>query len=133
MDYSEELRGIMRRLPEIYRAGDVQGYLAHYASDLSANYSGILADSEEARKFMISLFEGSGKTLKFEMGDPKIQFSESTDAAVISYPWREHFLYGDGRQTDIEYYETDFWLRRNGEWKIANVHQSTVKEHPISA
>ena len=43
------------RIPEIYRAGDVQGYLAHYASDLSANYSGILAGSEEARKFMMSL------------------------------------------------------------------------------
>jgi ketosteroid isomerase-like protein len=132
MDYSEELRAIMRRLPEIYRAGDVQGYLAHYAPDLSASYSGVLANSEEARKFMMSLFEGDGKTLKFEMGIPKVQFSESTDAAVVSYPWREHFQYPDGHQTDIEYYETDVWLRRNGEWKIANVHQSTIKEHPIS-
>jgi ketosteroid isomerase-like protein len=131
MDYSEELRSIMWRLPEIYRAGDVQGYLAHYADDLSANYSGVVANSDEARKFIISLFEGDGKTLKFEMGDPKIQFGESTDAAVVSYPWREHFQHPDGHQTDTEYYETDVWLRRNGEWKIANVHQSTVKEHDL--
>lgn len=132
MGYAEELRGIMRRLPEIYRSGDVQGYLAHYAPDISAFYSGALMSSDEARKFLTSLFEGGGKTLDFQIGDPKMQFSESGDAAIVSYPWRERFQFNDGLQTDTEYFETDVWLRRNGEWKIANVHQSTVKEHPIS-
>ena len=131
MDYSEELRGIMRRLPEIYRSGDVQGYLAHYAPDMSAFYSGTLLGSEGARKFLTSLFAGGGKTLDFQMGDLKMQFSEGGDAAIVSYPWRERFLFEDGHETDTDYYETDVWLRRNGEWKIANVHQSTLREHPV--
>ena len=132
MTYAEELRGILRRLPEIYRAGDIPGYLAHYAPDISAYYSGTLMNSDEARKFIKSLFEGDGKTLDFQMGGPQIQFSESEDAAIVRYPWRERFLYGDGRVTDTEYYETDVWYRRDGAWKIAHVHQSTTKEHPIS-
>lgn len=131
MDHSAELRDIMRQLPNLYRAGDLEGYMHFYAPDITANYSGLFTDFAGACKFMRSLFAGGGKTLKFEMGDPKFQFSESTDAAVVSYPWREHFLFNDGHQTDVEYYETDVWLRRNGEWKIANVHQSTVKEYPI--
>ena len=132
MDYSAELRSIMRRLPDIYRAGDISAYLAHYAPDISANFSGSVMSSDEARKFITSLFEGGGKTLDFQIGDPQMQFSESGDAAIVRYPWRERFLYSDGHQTDTEYYETDVWYRRNGEWKIAHVHQSTVKEHPIS-
>lgn len=132
MNNSEELRNTLRRLPDIYRAGDISAYLAHYAPDISAYFSGILMSSEEARKFITSLFEGNGKTLDFQMGDPQVQFSESEEAAIVRYPWREHFRYGDGRETDTEYYETDVWFRRNGEWKIVNIHQCTVKEHSIS-
>jgi len=29
MDHTEELRAIMRRLPEIYRSGDIDSYLVH--------------------------------------------------------------------------------------------------------
>ena len=131
MDYSSELRDILRRLPDLYRSGDISGYLTHYASDMSANYSGILMSSEEACKFITSLFEGGGESLDFQMGDPQFMFSESTDAALVRYPWRERFRSNVGLETDIEYYETDFWLRRNGDWKIVQVHQSTTKEHPI--
>jgi ketosteroid isomerase-like protein len=132
MDKTEELRSILRKLPDVYRSGDIEGYLANYAPDLSANYSGLVMNSDEARKFLRSLFEGNGKTLHFQVGEFHMQFNESNDAAVISYPWREKFLFGDGRQTDTEYYETDVWFWRSGEWKIANVHQSTTKEHNIS-
>lgn len=87
---------------------------------------------DDARKFLRSLFEGNGKSLEFHVGEFQMQFSESDDAAVISYPWREKFQFGDGRITDTEYYETDVWFRRMGKWRITNVHQSTIKEHDIS-
>ena len=53
--------------------------------------------SQEAQKFLRSLFEGDGKTLDFKVGPFEMQFNESNDAAVISYPWREKFRFGDGR------------------------------------
>lgn len=133
MDKAEELRSIVRKIPDIYRSGDIEAVLAFYAPDLSASYSGVLMNYDDARKFLRSLFEGNGKTLEFHVGEFQMQFDESNDAAVISHTWREKFQHGDGRLTDIEYYETDVWFCRNGEWKISNVHESTVKEHDISA
>ncbi len=86
----------------------------------------------EVCKFIASLFEDGGKSLEFQIGDhDRIQFSESGDAAVVSYSWRERFRYADGHETDTEYYETDVWCWRIGEWKIAHIHLSTIKEHPI--
>lgn len=131
MDKAEELRAILRKLPDIYRSGDIDGYLSYYAPDVSANYSGLMANAEGTRKFLKSLFEGSGKTLEFYVGEFQMQFDESNDAAVVSYPWREKFQFGDGHVTDTEYFESDVWFRRDGRWKIVNVHQSTIKEHQI--
>ncbi len=132
MGNEDELRDIMQRLPELYRDGDIAGYLSHYASNLQAYYSGASMRFEEARNFIISLFESGGKTINFEMSKPTIQFSENSTAAVISYTWRERFRFKDGKETDTEYYETDVWFKRSREWKIVNVHQSTVKEYIVN-
>jgi uncharacterized protein (TIGR02246 family) len=132
MDYAEELRAIMHKLPAIYRSGDIESYLDYYAPDVTAFHSGTVRGPDETRKFLRSLFEGEGKIIKFEMNVPTIQYSEGKDAAIVSYPWREHFHFKDGRETDTEYYQTDVWLRRNEKWQIANVHESTVKVNPVS-
>jgi ketosteroid isomerase-like protein len=132
MDYAEELQAIIRKLPAIYRSGDIDSYLEHYAPDISAYYSGTAMTAIEAHQFIKSLFEGGGKTVKFEMTSPLVQFDESTEAAIVSYRWREHFRFNDGHETDTEYYESDVWYRRDGKWKIVNVHQSTIKEYPVS-
>ncbi len=132
MDNEDELRAIMRNLPEFYRTGDISGYLNHYAPDLQAFYSGTFMGFEEACKFIRELFESGGKSLNFEMGEMKIQFGENGISAVISYTWRELFLFKDGKQTDTEYYETNVWFRRKSEWKIVNVHLSTLRDYPIS-
>ena len=134
MANSEELRSIIRRLPDINNSGDIAAYLAHYAPDVTAYCVGSVMNTDEVRKFSTSLFEGGGKTLDFQIGNrDHLQFSESGDAAIVSYPWRERFHYTDGHQIDTEYYETDVWYRRSGEWKIAHVHLSITKEHLISA
>src|SRR5262245_52487733 len=132
MDRLEVLRRVIRRRDDTYKAGDIEGYLANYAPDITVYFSGSLMKSDEVRKFIRSLFEGGGKTLDFQIADPDdIQLSEYGDAAVVSYPWRERFRYADGRETDSEYYEMDVWYRQNGEWKLAHMHVSTVKEHPV--
>lgn len=133
MDRSEELRRVIRHKDDAYKAGDIEGYLANYAPDITAYFSGSLMKSDEVRKFIRSLFDGGGETLHFEIPDPNhIQFSESGDAAVVSSPWRERFRYADGRETDTEYYETDVWYLLGGKWRITHIHLSTVKEHPIA-
>ena len=109
MDHTEELRAIMRRLPEIYGSGDIDSYLEHYAPNISAYYSGTAMTAIEAHQFINSLFEGGGKTVKFEMTSPLVQCNESSEAAVVSYRWREHFRFNDGHEPDTEYYESGVW------------------------
>lgn len=130
MDNSAELRRIIDRLPGIYGTGDIAGYLAHYAPDISVCFGGSMMNFDEVCKFITSLFEGGGKSLDFQIGDGRqIQFSESGDAAIVNYPWRERFRYADGHETETEFHETDVWFWRNDQWKMTHVHLSTIKEH----
>ena len=133
MDKFEELRNILRRLPDIYRSGDIEGYLDHYATDMTSCFEGVISDYDAACNFIRSLFEGGGKTLEFSTGDRSlIQFSGTADAATICYPWRETFRFPDGHVTDTEYYQTEVWFCRNDQWKIVHVHLTVIKEHAVS-
>lgn len=132
MNNPTELRQIIDRLPGIYGAGDIAGYLAHYAPDISFCFEGSVMNFDEVCNYITSLFEDGGKSLDFQIGDlDHIQFNESGDAAVVNYPWRERFRHADGHETDTEFHETDVWFRQNGQWKITHVHLSTIKNHPI--
>lgn len=132
MTKEESLRKTLRSLPHIYATGDVEGYLDHYAPNMTSYFEGVVSNHDEACGFIRSLFEGGGKTLEFKVGDrSQVQFSDGGDAATICYPWREKFRYPEGRVTDTEYYQTEVWFWRDGKWKIVHVHLTVVKEHPV--
>lgn len=133
MDSSEELRRIVQRLGDIYKAGDFAGYLAHYAPDISVFFAGTVMTSSEVRQFIAAIFESGGRVIDFQIGSrDDIQFSESGDAAIVSFPWRERFRFADGRETDTAYHQSEVWFRRAGEWKIAHIHLSMTNEHPAA-
>ncbi len=134
MDNVEELRKAIRRKDDAYRAGDIAGYLKADAPDVQVYFAGSLMTFEEARRLNERQFAGGGKILEYQIADPdQISFSAAGDAATVCYPWRERFRYGDGRVTDTDYYETNVWYRRNGEWRIVHIHISTVAEHAAGA
>ena len=92
MDNSAELRCVIDHLPDICRAGDIAGYLAHYAADISVCVAGTTVNLDEVSKFIVSLFEDGSRALEFQIGSRDvIQLSESGDAAIVNYPWRERF------------------------------------------
>ena len=131
MDLSEELRQVIRRKNAAYGAGDIAGYLAAYAPDATI-FDRVLMTFDDLRRLMASQF-ADGETLEYQIADDgPIRFTESGDAATVCYPWREKFRYGDGRVTDTEYYETNVWHRRNGQWKMTHAHLSTVNERPVA-
>ena len=134
MDRAGELRAILRDLPGIYKSGDIEGYLDRYANDMTSCFEGVISNCEEACNFIRSIFRDGGRTLELSAGDrTQILFSEDTDAATLCYPWREKFRYGDGRVTDTEYFQTEVWFCRAGQWKIVHVHLAITKEHSIPA
>ena len=133
MTKADELRAMLPRLPELYGSGDFEGYIEHYAPDLTSYFEGVVSNYDEACSFIRSMFEGGGKTLEFQTGDrSQVMFSESQDAATLCYPWREKFRFADGRVTDTDYYQTEVWFWRDGKWKIVHVHLTVVKESLIS-
>ena len=130
----DELRQILRDLPDIYGSGDISGYLEYYAPDMTSYYDGVVSNYYEACVFIRALFDGGGKTLAFETGDRShIVFSEDGKSATLCYPWREKFRFADGRVTDTEYYQTEVWFWRVDQWKMVHVHLSVVKEHSVPA
>ena len=134
MDPREELRQAIRRKDDAYRVGDIAGYLKAYAPDITVFFAGALMTFDDMRQLIAAQFEGGGKTLDFQIADPdSIQFSQDSGAATVNYPWRERFHYGDGRETDTEYHETNVWYRRNSEWRIVHIHLSTIAERLVSA
>ncbi len=134
MGKTDELREILRVLPGIYGSGNVAGYLEHYATDLTSYFEGVVSNYDEACRFIWSMFEGGGKILEFSTGDRShVVFSEDANAATLCYPWREKFRFADGRVTDTEYYQTEVWFWRDGQWKMVHAHLSVVKEHSASA
>lgn len=134
MGKTDELREILRVLPGIYGSGNVAGYLEHYAADLTSYFDGVVSNYDEACRFIWSMFEGGGEILEFSTGDRShVLFSEDGNAATLCYPWREKFRFADGRVTDTDYYQTEVWLWRDGQWKMVHAHLSVVKEHSASA
>jgi ketosteroid isomerase-like protein len=134
MDTKEELRQAIRRKDDAYRAGDIPGYLKAYAPDITVFFAGMLMTFDEMRQLIADQFAGGGKTLEYQIADPdRIQFSQNGDAATVSYPWRERFRYGDGRETDTDYHETNVWFRRSSEWRLVHIHLSTIAERIVSA
>ncbi len=134
MDTREELRQAIRRKDDAYRAGDIRGYLNAYATDITVFFARALMNFDEMRQLIADQFAGGGKTLEFQIADPDhIQFSQNGDAATVCYPWRERFRYGDGRETDTEYHETNVWFHQNGEWRLVHIHLSTIAERKLSA
>jgi ketosteroid isomerase-like protein len=128
---SEELGQAIRRKNAAYGAGDIAGYLAAYAQD-AIIFDRVPMTFDDLRRLMASQF-ADGRTLEYQIADDEpIRFIESSDAAIVCYPWREKFRYGDGRITDTEYYETNVWHRRNGQWQMVHAHLSVVKEHPVA-
>jgi ketosteroid isomerase-like protein len=129
MDIMDELRKAIRRKNDAYRAGDIAGYFKAYAPDISVYFAGSLMNFEEMRRLTEAQFAGGGKLLEYQIADSDhIAVSAAGDAATVSYPWRERFRFGDGRVTDTEYYETNVWYRRNGEWRMVHIHITTVAE-----
>lgn len=131
---ADELREILRDLPGIYASGNVAGYLGYYAPDLTSYFEGVVSNYDEACRFIRSLFDGGGEILEFSTGDRShVVFSEDGNAATICYPWREKFRFADGRVTDTEYYQTEVWFWRGGQWKMVHVHLDVVEEHSVAA
>ena len=101
---------------------------------MTSYFEGVVSNYDEACGFIRALFDGGGKTLEFKTGDRShVVFSEDGNAATLCYPWREKFLFADGRVTDTEYYQTEVWFWRGSGWKMVHVHLSVIKEHSVSA
>lgn len=122
----QELVRLEQGFNDAYGANDLAKYFAYYADDLVAIFPEGRTSLAAYRKDWTA-FIGAGNRLEFaRLSDLVIRVAPAADAAVASYQLAVRTRLANGKVTDERFFETDVWLRRNGEWRVAHVHYSAA-------
>ena len=99
-------------------------YVSYYADDLRALFPEGPTTLPAYKKSWGAFIGGGGAIVAFKFHDMQVQVGPSGDTAVASYLASvDTRTPGKGVTTDA-YAETDVWFKRNGEWKIVEIHYS---------
>ncbi len=107
-----------------YAANDLPTYFTFYADDLRALFPDGPTTLPAYRTDWTSFIKGGGAIESFKDSDMHIQVSPGGDAAVASYLAKVTTRTPGKGVSDTSYSETDVWFRRDGSWKIVEIHYS---------
>ena len=111
---------------ETYGANDLARYFAYYADDAVLLFPEGRTDVASYRKMWTELVEGGTVLAGVKLSDMVIRVSPSGDEATASYLIRVDTRTPDQKVSSDNYVETDIWLQRKGQWKVAHVHYSAA-------
>jgi ketosteroid isomerase-like protein len=107
-----------------YARNDLPKYFSYYADDLRALFPEGPTTLPAYKKSWGAFIGGGGAIVAFKFRDMQVQVGPSGDTAVASYLASvDTRTPGKGVTTDA-YAETDVWFKRNGAWKIVEIHYS---------
>ncbi len=112
-----------------YAKNDLSTYFAFYADDLRALFAEGPTTLPAYKADWTAFIKGGGAIVSFKDSDMQVQVSPSGDAAVASYLAAVTTRYPGKGDVKSSYSETDVWFRRDGAWKIVEIHYS---ENPAS-
>ena len=125
-----QIRQLEAAVNAAYAANDVPAYFSFYAEDLRALFPEGPTTYAAYKAEWSAFIKGGGAILSFKDHDMVVQVGPSGDTAVASYEAQvDTRTPGKGVATE-SYAETDVWFKRDGEWKIAEIHYS---ENPAPA
>jgi len=107
-----------------YAANDLAAYFSFYAEDLRALFADGPTTLPAYKAEWTAFVKGGGGIVSFKDSDMRVQASPDGDAAVASYLATVITRFPGKGDVKSSYSETDVWFRRDGQWKIVEIHYS---------
>jgi ketosteroid isomerase-like protein len=123
---ADQIRVLEDEISAVYAANDLPRYFAYYADDLRALFPEGHTDLPGYKASWTDFIKGGGAILAFTYSDLKVQVAPGENAAVASYRAKVRTRYPDKGAVDEVYDETDVFFRRDGKWRIVEIHYSPV-------
>lgn len=122
----QEIRQLEADINAAYAANDLPRYFAYYADDFRGLFPEGASTLPEYVKMWTDFIKSGGAIQSFAYTDLQIQVSPGADAAVASYRATVRTK-NPGKEPVVEgYFETDVFFKRGGQWKLVEVHYSSI-------
>ncbi len=119
-----QIRQLENRVNAAYAANDLPTYFTFYADDLRALFPDGPTTLPAYKAEWTSFIKSGGAIESFKDSDMQIQVGPSGDTAVASYLATVTTRTPGKGVTASSFSETDVWFKRDGNWKIAEIHYS---------
>ena len=107
-----------------YAANDLPTYFSFYADDLRALFAEGPTTLPAYKAEWTAFINSGGAIVGFKDSGMHVQVSPGGDAAVASYLAAVITRFPGKGDVRSSYSETDVWFRRDGRWKIVEIHYS---------
>ena len=109
-------------MTDAYRANDVDGYLGHYAKELTWWGPGGRGSWDAYHSSWTDYVANNGGVASAEISNAVAQVSPSGDAAVVSYLLTADYRSSDGSVSRSNLQMSTSMMMRDGGWKIVHLH-----------
>ena len=122
----KEIHDLEVKINASYAANDLTAYFAAYAPDFTQWLPEGRTDLAAYKQEWSSYIAAGNRIQSAEFSDLHVQVGPSQDAAVASYLLHVKTRLADGRITEEDNQETDVFFKRDGVWKIVELHYSLL-------
>jgi ketosteroid isomerase-like protein len=126
----QQIRDLEKSANDAYAANDLPVYFSFYAPDLRALYPEGPTNLPDYIKSWTAMIKSGARIEGFSYKDMVVQVSPGDDAAVASYQATAKQRNADKTVTTENFNETDVWFKRDGNWKIVEIHYSEIPAKP---
>ncbi len=127
-DVEQSALAHVESMTDAYRANDVDGYLDHYAKELTWWGPGGRGSWDAYHSSWTETVANAGGVASAEISDAVVQVSSSGDAAVVSYLLTADY-HGEGDSVSrFNLQMSTSMMMQDGGWKIVHLHFQTVPD-----
>ncbi len=125
-DLEQSALAHVESMTDAYRANDVDGYLGHYAKELTWWGPGGRGSWDAYHSSWTEYVASGGGVASARVSNALVQLSPSGDAAVVSYMLTADYRSADGSVSQSNIQMSTSMMMQDDGWKIVHLHFQTV-------